>query len=130
MISPRPSAHRDFQAAYFGVGAAFDELSPAGGDAAAIRCHLVEPFCFAFFPASKHFGDQVLAVTEMPIEAAFADGEVACEDFDADSVNPFGGKARETGKDPIVWMKRDGFDGRGASHTVAYVREKDNLLTG
>ena len=82
----------------------FDETGPARSGAWSYN-RRAQPFGFVAFPAFEHLREQFFAVLKMPVEAAFADAEVARQQFDAHRLDPFGGQPREGGADPVVRLQ-------------------------
>jgi len=53
----------------------------------------------------EHLHQEFVAITEVPVEAAFADAKVTREDFDTDRFDTVVRQPSNAGAYPVVWMK-------------------------
>src|SRR5580658_7913173 len=95
----------------------FDEARPTRRS---LRCgdRIVQPSSLVAFPAVQHLRQQLFAILKMPVEAAFADTEIARQQFDADGFNSLGGKARKRCANPVVGLQWRRFKRGCGGHVV------------
>src|SRR5271156_53771 len=118
-IAASPRAQRRFPLRAGKIGAMLDKARPARRGAWRDDS-IVEPRGFVAFPAVQHLRQQLFAILKMPVEAAFADAEVARQQFNAHGFNSLGGKARERSTNPIVGLQWRRFKRGCGSHVVFY----------
>ena len=104
-VAAGPGAHGRFQTRQLLVSAVVHEAGPAGGGFRGDH-GFIEPVDFFFFPAIEHAAEEFFAILKVPVEAAFADAEVAGEQFDAHGFNAFAGEARERSSNPVFGLQR------------------------
>src|SRR5271170_5942702 len=119
-VAASPRAQRSFPARAGKISAMLDEARPARRRVRRDDS-IVEPGGFVAFPAVQHLRQQLFAILKMPVEAAFADAEVARQQFNAHGFDSLGGKARERSTNPIVGLQWRRFKRGCGSHVVFYV---------
>jgi len=132
IVAAGPAAESGFKTAALRFCAALDEFCPARGGASLVARGFLKPSDFFALPIVEDGIEEILAVAEMPIEAAFADAEIAGEKLDADGFDAVLGETDGCGANPVLRLERRGSNrGRGGgSHEILKVRRDDTGARG